>query len=177
MTLNKYNLILIAGLSVIALGGCSHSTKEKLGLTRQSPDEFAIIKRAPLAIPTNYKLIQPRPGAKRPQEKEPIEQARETTFGKNITKTNKTSTVENIILQKTTGGKSTAGIRKTVDRESAAIKRAELPVAEKLLGIGSKKNAEPGATIINAKAEAERIQKNIKEGKPVTNGETPTIEE
>ena len=55
-------LLLAPLISFLALSGCSDA-KEQLGLTRSAPDEFAVVKRAPLAMPPDYTLRPPRPGA------------------------------------------------------------------------------------------------------------------
>ena len=38
---------------VLLLGACS-GVKEELGLTRNSPDEFTVVKRAPLTLPPEW---------------------------------------------------------------------------------------------------------------------------
>ena len=61
---------------ILSLAGCASS-----GLDRDRPDEFAVARRAPLVIPPDYSLVPPRPGAPRPQEASPQEQALEAMFG------------------------------------------------------------------------------------------------
>ena len=51
-------LLFGAVLSLSACGG----TKEKLGLTKKAPDEFAVVRRAPLSMPPDYTLRPPTPG-------------------------------------------------------------------------------------------------------------------
>ena len=75
--------ILIAALAValpLAIGGCS-GVKETLGLTKQSPDEFRVVSRAPLSMPPDYNLRPPTPGAPRPQEGTPRDQAQQAVLG------------------------------------------------------------------------------------------------
>ncbi|KJS38300.1 MAG: hypothetical protein VR70_10355, partial [Rhodospirillaceae bacterium BRH_c57] len=45
------------------LSGCGGGVKETLGLNRQAPDEFQVVSRPPLAIPPEFKLRPPEPGA------------------------------------------------------------------------------------------------------------------
>ena len=67
--------------SLLALGACD-KTREQFDFSKQAPDEFAIIKRAPLEMPTEYtSLPKPQPGAPRPQEQSPTSQARATLLG------------------------------------------------------------------------------------------------
>ena len=43
------------GAGVIALAGCD-SIREEAGLSKQSPDEFAVTTKAPLIIPPDFNL-------------------------------------------------------------------------------------------------------------------------
>lgn len=72
-------LLLILGAALI-LSSCGESTKRALGLARQSPDEFSIVKRAPLSQPPDFTLRPPRLGAERPGVATPREQARQAIF-------------------------------------------------------------------------------------------------
>ena len=45
-----------------AVGGCD-SLRQEAGLTKQSPDEFAVTTKAPLIIPPDFNLRPPSPGA------------------------------------------------------------------------------------------------------------------
>ena len=67
--------LIAAAAAVLALGACE-SFQETLGLTKQVPDEFAVVTKAPLTMPPDYNLRPPTPGAARPQEKTPSEVAR-----------------------------------------------------------------------------------------------------
>ncbi len=71
-------LLVVAAL--FALAGCD-GFKEQLGLTKQSPDEFRVVSRAPLSLPPDYSLVPPAPGAPRPQEGTATDQARTAVFG------------------------------------------------------------------------------------------------
>ena len=171
--------ILLAGSF---LSSCS-GVKESLGLTKEAPDEFAVVRHAPLEIPptlTRADLPKPRPGMNRPQEKTPSEQAREALIGDKDGKTglysNRTSQAENILLEKANAAQDDPSIRRKVDEESYKLKDRNTPVIKKLTGLSSN-NEHVSATVVDPKAEYERIKKNIKEGKPVTEGQTPYIDE
>ncbi len=169
---NKYALFL--SCAFLTLTGCAVA-KEELGMTRHSPDEFAIIKRAPLDIPEGrYTLPKPQPGAQRPQEQPAVEQARETVLGAPKAKNTQTSTAENILLKKTNAQTTNPDIRATVNQETRSLENHERPVIDRLLSLGGKKQ-EPHASIVDAPAELERLKKNKEEGKSVVDGETPTI--
>src|SRR5690606_37352619 len=60
----------------LALAACE-GVKQELGMTKQPPDEFAVVaSKAPLVVPPDFTLRPPRPGAPRPQEPQPTEAAR-----------------------------------------------------------------------------------------------------
>ncbi|RKK04340.1 DUF3035 domain-containing protein, partial [Teichococcus wenyumeiae] len=51
------------------LAGCGQDTARTLGFTRDAPDEFSVVTRAPLSLPPSLgNLPVPRPGSTRPQE-------------------------------------------------------------------------------------------------------------
>jgi hypothetical protein len=66
-----------AGLALAAsLSACG-----KRGYDRVRPDEFAVARQAPLVIPPDFSLVPPQPGAARPQEGNPANQALDAMFG------------------------------------------------------------------------------------------------
>ena len=170
--------IVLSVLCMCGLAACS-STKDTLGLNKQAPDEFKVVKRAPLSIPPDYTLRPPRPGAPRPQEQTTSQAAAQTVFGEDAASSSMPANVtsgEAALLDRAGGDAADPNIRARVDAETATMHDRNKPVAEKLLGIGGDKN-EPSATVVNAKAEADRLKNNAQAGKPVTEGETPSIEE
>lgn len=168
--------IFLLGTTVctLLLGGCS-GVKDSLGITKDSPDEFTIIKRAPLEIPAGIALPPPTPGAPRPQEQAPNVQAKQAVFGQESSATTQTSQGEQTLLERTQANQIDPNIRYTIDAEAAAIAEREKPVAQKLLGIV--KETPAPASVVDAKKEAERIKKNTEEGKPINEGETPVLKE
>lgn len=73
-------MVALFGLGVTVLGGCSGDLSEALGQGKDSPDEFAILTKAPLVIPPDYSLRPPQPGAPRPQEVAPRASAEDIVF-------------------------------------------------------------------------------------------------
>ena len=68
---------LIALLPLLALlGGCGEEMRKSFGLGKNAPDEFQVVRRAPLSLPPDFQLRPPQPGAVRPQEGSTTEQAR-----------------------------------------------------------------------------------------------------
>lgn len=173
--MNRFALLTVC-VSLLSLAACSNA-KEQLGIAKKAPDEFAVVKRAPLAMPPDYNLRPPRPGAPRPQEATTAEEAKQAVIGAETqTSTPLPSTSEGLLLHKAGAHAADPDIRHKVDSETATLHDRNKPVAEKLLGLGGDADVE-SATVVDAPKEAERIRKNAEEGKPVTEGETPSIEE
>ncbi len=169
------------GFSLL-LSACSVSgVRKELGLNRSSPDEFLVVRRAPLEIPEHLKssLPSPDPGKVRPQEKTPQETARSVLYGTESTNNEQQSlsNADQLFLKKTAPANPYDGdIRADIDAETSKLWDRNKPVAEKLLNIGGDA-ALPSASVVNAKEEAERLRKNKEDGLSITDGETPSIEE
>jgi hypothetical protein len=71
-------LLLAAG--GLALGGCSQA-RQAMGLGKNPPDEFDVVTHPPLAMPPNYDLVKPDPGAPRPQEESATQLAEAAVIG------------------------------------------------------------------------------------------------
>jgi len=56
----KLRFLIVAALAV-GTGACS-SLKDNLGLEKKAPDEFAVVRNAPLSLPPDYNLRPPKPG-------------------------------------------------------------------------------------------------------------------
>lgn len=170
---------IIATLAVTALSGCGDA-KEQLGLTRSAPDEFAVVKRAPLEMPPEFSLRPPEPGAPRPQELSTVDQAATTVLGpeqaaRKKAKSGQGLTTGESALITEANVRYNPDIRQIVDEEAANTAKKDQPVVKKLLDLGS--DQLPPATVVDPTAEAARIKKNAAEGKSVTEGKTPVIEE
>ncbi len=176
-------------LSVVAfplmLGGCS-SIRETLGLTKQSPDEFRVVARAPLSMPPDYNLRPPVPGAPRPQEGSTKDQAAAAVFGypnaglqpdqiPGIGEGESASALssgESSLLQSAAATGIDPNIRQLIDSETAEDEANSRSLAERLIFW---RDPEPYGTVVDPTAEQKRLQENAALGKPVTEGETPVI--
>jgi hypothetical protein len=182
----KQLLIAALALALPALaGGCS-SVKETLGLTKQSPDEFKVVSRAPLSMPPDYNLRPPTPGAPRPQEGTARDQAAAAVFGypgaglqpDQIPPVGEgeaeaaQSSGESALLQSAGAGGVDPNIRQLVDSETAADQADSQTLADTLVFW---RDPEPYGDVVDAEAEQKRLQENAALGQPVTTGETPVI--
>jgi hypothetical protein len=173
-------IAVVVGLA-LTLGGCENLRKQ-LGVTKQTPDEFRVVSRAPLALPPDYTLRPPEPGLARPQEGSPTQQARRavfraekpepTTLDEAIPPDGR-SMGERLLLQEAGADKAEPNIRVLVNRETNQLNEESEGFLEALIFW---RDSETPGTIVNAEEEAKRLRANAALGKAVTAGETPTIE-
>jgi hypothetical protein len=161
-------------LAAAALSSCADA-RRALGYDKSPPDEFSVIARAPLSQPPDYNLRPPSPGAPRPQEGTPTDQARAAlTPGKNAPATNPAgSKGEQLMLAKAGVDKNTPDIRRVVNEETTQMVEADDHFVDHLMFWQDKG---PSGDIVNAGAEKQRLKDNASTGKPVTDGPTVVIE-
>ncbi len=166
---------------ILALSACE-GVREQFGLTKQSPDEFRVVSRAPLSLPPDFTLRPPEPGIARPQEGTTTQQARSAVFRLEQPKTQPLNgqvntdgrTLGELSLLKAAGAdKVDPGIRRAIDLETQQLNLESDDFIEALVFWRDKEI--PGR-VVDATAEAKRLRENAAFGKAVTAGETPTIE-
>lgn len=168
------SLVVIA-LVAASLAGCQN-VKRELGIGRNSPDEFMVVKRAPLTLPPEYALRAPSDGSM-PAASETTQAARAALLGTPETPV-EGGTGESALLSKMGASAADPEIRSTINRENGYIALENRTVADKLIFW---KDAPPESETmptseVNAKGEYERIKKNREEGKAVNEGDVPVIE-
>lgn len=171
----------LAVSTVLLLAGCS-GVQEQFSLTSTPPDEFKVTTRAPLAVPPDFSLRPPAPGEPRPQEGTATQQAKqvifratdnaEPTFAEAMPGDSRTLG-ERALLAEANVDQSQSDIRQVVERESQTLREEDGYLYDVLVFW---RDEPPPGQIIDAEAEAKRLQENAALGKPVTAGETPTIE-
>lgn len=179
--------------AAVALSGCGSTQGNILGFEKNAPDEFAVVKRAPLALPPDFGLRPPRPGAARPQEVAARQSAQDSLLGGSpaapqtrrdaravrAERIGNRSAAEVALLNKTGALDTDPSIRQVINRESVgSVDAAEENFVDKLLFWRDKKPVDAGSTdytIVDADRERRRLQENETLGKPVTEGRTPTI--
>ncbi len=164
--------LFLLGLTTVALSACGE-LRQDLGLGRTPPDEFAVVERPPLAMPPDFGLRPPRPGAPRPQSVDTAKQAQDVLFNGEAPQNAGMSDAEKALLATSGAAKADASIRTTVDRESSQKVEASPHLVQELMSVGSGKD---NAVTVDAEAEAARIKKAQEANQPVTQGATPVIE-
>jgi hypothetical protein len=175
----KAGLFAALSLSLAACGG--ESLSDTLGYGKSAPDEFAIVTKAPLVIPPDYSLRPPQPGAPRPQEMDmqPSIGAQRALIGEEALSAENVgpsqSQGEQVLLQETGATEADPRIRQVVNAETRSLVERDETFVDSVL-FWKNSGPAPDERLVNPREESERIQQNEAEGKPVTEGETPTVE-
>ena len=167
-----------------ALAACGDLSETISGTAKRAPDEFTVVKRAPLVVPPDHNLRPPTPGAPRPQELQPSQTARgvlinsaggvarSTARSDTTPSTAGQSPGEAAFLKRADTGSADPNIRKIIESETTALVEKDKNFTDRLIFWQEKRK--PGE-IIDAAKEARRIQENSATGKPVNAGTTPVI--
>lgn len=177
--MKKFVSILVLAAAATSLAACE-KTREQFDFSKKAPDEFAVVKRAPLEMPPDMNTLPaPRPGAPRPQEPSTSDLARSAVIGteaqREIAVQNNVSQGEAVLLQRSGAANASPAIRDAVDKETSEIAEKEMPGIDHLRRMVGQ-NVEGPAKVVDPVAEANRIKQNKAEGKPVTEGETPVAD-
>ncbi|MEM9046142.1 MAG: DUF3035 domain-containing protein [Pseudomonadota bacterium] len=151
-------------LGVGALSACSSigNPFEALAKKKPTPDEFAVVARAPLVLPGSRSLPEPTPGAPSPLDPNPQQDAIVAltgTSGDNLTST-QPSAGENALLSSANAAAASAEIRVQLEQDEIDIEENEpyeAPlVSELLFGPGEEEIDEE--TLLDPDREARRLQ-------------------
>lgn len=180
MTLHPRSLCVAALLLVapLTLSGCTDA-KRALGYDKSPPDEFQVVSRAPLALPPDFTLRPPTPGAERPQEGNVREQARRVLAGTpraNTPISTQGRTQGDVALLKKAGAEQiNPEIRMLVNKETQQLADADKSFTDKLVFWRKAEGAGYGEQLDAAK-EAQRLRENQALGNTLSSGDTPRIE-
>lgn len=178
-------LLFINLISALLITSSCTSVKQELGVARNSPDEFTVIKRAPLTIPPEYNLVPPLdandPKAIAHQEnsmKSPTDKAKEAMFGTSSTKNLKADKSDGNFLAKLKADNTNPDIRRVIEEDNGYIALNNMSLVERLTSSDEEVAAQDKVpeSVVDAKAEDKRIKENQKANKPITSGEVPVIE-
>ncbi len=174
----KNNLLPVICLfaAALSLSACS-SVKRELGVGRNSPDEFLVVKRAPLTLPPDYALRPPSDPSEAQPAAESAAEAKTTLLGKAEAPAVK-GAAESALLNKVGVTNANPDIRKVIDEENGYISFKNRSVADKLIFWDDAQPSQDNvpSSVVDAKAEAERLKQNKAAGKPVNEGTVPVIE-
>ena len=168
--------LVLAACALTMLAGCGDSTRKMLGLDKQAPDEFKIVSRAPLSLPPDYALRPPEPGAARPNEQTIPQRAVSAVTGVAVNNGGTTNSGQSVgetaLLAHAGAAQADPNIRETVNRETSALIAENTTFMDHLMFW---RTPEDPSSVVDAKKESDRLRENAALGKPVDDGQTPTI--
>ena len=150
MTTRTMTLLAVVAAAASA-SGCA-SISNALGGGKVSPDEFRVVSQAPLTLPPDYSLRPPRPGEARPQELQPTEEARQSSFGQAVGAS--ASQGERQLVGDAHADATDPNIRDTIDFEAQGIVRRNESFVNRLLAFGGSPS---GSAPLDPQAEQQRL--------------------
>ena len=157
--------VIVAGL-VVSLAGCE-SVRNAAGLTKQPPDEFAVVSKAPLIIPPDFNLKPPKPGAAPLNQTSPTISAQAALYGGDDPATavqsipGNFSDGEKLLLAQAGAANASDSIRQQITADNRNMQSAEDDFTDNLL-FGSPDTSDKP---VDAETEKARIDAN-KDARP-----------
>lgn len=181
MRVDVMNKIVLAacGLALLTVATGCEKARSSLGMNKQTPDEFAVVTRAPLNMPPDYGLRPPAPGTERPQEKSTRNAAREILLGgaaiadrAALPQSTGFSSGESAILKRAGALNADPSIRDKVNTESRAIVAAEDSFLNKIIFW---QEPDPPGVVVDAGKELTRLREASALGTAPNKTEVPII--
>lgn len=168
-------IVLVTAAMALSLTACEQ-IRESAGVSKKAPDEFRVVRNAPLSVPPNYDLRPPQPGARPVPQIDPRREAQQATLGRDTAAASRPvadSAGEEALLRALQVNETPEDIRTTVDEESAIMAADSRGFVERLMFW---REEPPPGTVVDPTGESRRIQENAALGRPPQSGTTPTIE-
>jgi Protein of unknown function (DUF3035) len=164
----------LGGLA-LAVVGCD-TIRQAAGVTKEPPDEFAVVTKSPLVVPPDFNLRPPKPGAVPTNQSSPTQAAQAALFGDDPVTTASAlpgnfSAEERIVLANSGGATADHSIRKQIVSDEKATEATEDSFTDALLF--SSPDPNKGAPL-DADAEAQRIQNAKANGQTVAGSPNAT---
>jgi len=151
-------------ISLILLTSCTNSMKRNLGLVREVPDEFKVISQPDLSIPPEFDLVPPA----YPIDAYDFNTPPKTSEGAvSVLSDSDMDLIKSLNLPT-----KELNIRTEIYNGQKHEDYTNNGIVNSVKNIGKKSDS--ATEVINPVEENKRIQKNLKENKPITEGEVNT---
>lgn len=158
--MHSRTLIVLVAVAGLALSGCEQ-LRNASGQDKDSPDEFAVVTKAPLVIPPDFNLKPPAPGTAPTNQIEPTQSAQNALF--NADQATVASTLpatmspgERYFLAAAGVQNADPAIRQQIASDVRGMRASDDSFANSVLFWNGPSPA-PGSTPVDADAEARRI--------------------
>lgn len=132
--MNKLTYTLALGAALVGTTACQSSGPS-------GPDEFRVVRKAPLVVPPEYNLRPPQPGQAQPTEVDPTRTAVTTSFGTSIGQD--ASAAERALVAAADANAVSPVIREQIDFEEAKIIRKRPSVSDRIMFWQADEDGEP----------------------------------
>ncbi|MEL7113446.1 MAG: DUF3035 domain-containing protein [Pseudomonadota bacterium] len=153
--MKKITLLVSTGLAAALLSGCTSFGGAS------SPDEFRVVKKAPLVVPPDYSLRPPEAGQGLPFEVDPTRAGTASAFGTDVGAS--ASNAERALVAAAGANAVSPVIREQVDWEEARVIRKSQSVSDRVMewdgtDNASEDSATGGAQVTIERGSGERIK-------------------
>ncbi len=152
--------VMAIAAAAVALSGCEQ-IRNASGQSKDSPDEFAVVTKAPLVIPPDFNLKPPAPGTAPTNQTEPTQSAQNALF--NADQATVASTLpatmspgERYFLAAAGVQNADPAIRQQIASDVKGVRAADDSFTNSMLFWNGPTPA-PGSTPVDADAEARRV--------------------
>ena len=159
--MKRFSTLGLVAATAISLAACASSG---------GPDEFRVVRKAPLTVPPEYNLRPPALGQARPQELSPEAQARVAVFGVDFGQG--ASEGERMFVRAAGGDAVDRTVRAQVDFDASQAVRKNRSFTDTILNWGGA----AGEPVIDPAAEAERLRAEQEAVKDITGGAPVVIQ-
>lgn len=149
---NRIALITALAASALITSGCASATRA-LGVTKNAPNEFNILTKAPLIVPPEYNLRPPQAGEINVEEKYATAEARKALIG-DIDPA-EPSQGEAVLMAKAGGSQADPAVRVIIDGENS-VERKNRGFADRVLFWKNGSATTPDGTPLDPDSEARR---------------------
>ena len=166
--LGSLRTALVLGAVAATAGACSGTVQENLGLGKRQPDEFQVVRRAPLVLPPDYNLRPPAPGEPGPAAQDTSAQAEAILTGQPRAPAaeSRQSQGEQVLLAQSRV-QADPNIRELLVAEDAEL--VNLDAGRFLFILNFQREAmQPRPDVLDPVAEARRLQAASAEGGVIT---------
>jgi len=184
--MNRFARLLPLVALAVAATACN-DVREAVGITKRMPDEFEVVKQAPLVLPPNFTLRPPEPGAPRPQELQPREAAQAALTGRRQAPAGDATPIlrsggvggaprsagESALLGLANATTVDPSIRRTINEETTQLLERDKSFVDRL--VFWQKPAVPGL-VVDATKESQRLREVAASGTPANKGDVPVIQ-
>ncbi len=162
----------VIGMVLLGVAGCDTTVQDSLGLGRRSPDEFQVVRRAPLVIPPDATLRPPQPGSVSTAQPDPSREARSILTGDQTPSVAGPLSPGEEALLAASPVAAEPGIRDRIVAENGELAQLDRRTFLFILDF-QKRQYEPQDEVLNPSAEAARLRSGTGSVVTMRTGSTP----